>query len=132
MLHLLSLAGRRVKVHLPPGFTPSHVDSLGFTWAALLAPLSFLQKHVATNRLLWMGMEANRAPASLWKRAMDGAQPRAKEIRWRESCSTVTMQISSPTILWEGWRSKGRTSGGKQHFWQSQAVTRKFPFPKPD
>lgn len=82
--HSLPLAGSRGKVHLPRGFTPSRVGSLGFTWTALLAPLSFLQKPAAPTRLLWMEMTANRPPASLWKRAMDQAQALTEKISWSD------------------------------------------------
>lgn len=46
------------------------------------ALLSFLQKPVVPTRLLWMGMSAKRAAASLWERAMD--QPLTKKISCRQ------------------------------------------------
>lgn len=76
----LTLAARGVPFKC--SFTPSWGSSLGFTWTALLASLGFLQKPVATTRLLWIGMEAKRGPALLWKRAMDHAQPLTKKISW--------------------------------------------------
>lgn len=100
--------------------SPSWVGSPGFTWTALLAPQSFLQQPVAPTRLLRMGTAANRAPVSPWKRVMGRAQPLTKNISWCgcvvRAASQLQMQISSTAILWQRWRSKRRTLGGKYAF----------------